>query len=109
MEVRLTRDADRLIAMIYKKYLERRKAGALREAAKCFGSSRQLRDDLALSMPLEDVDSLCFELHDFGYLSVLPADGSIYRIMLTNPGIADLENRFKDGLSAVIDFLSKFL
>ena len=109
MEVRLTRDAEKLIALIYKQYLERRKNGAFREDAKSFGSSKELKDLLHLDAPIEDLDSFCYELSNYGYLSVLSADDTAYEITLTNAGIADLERRFTDGLKSVVEFLTKFV
>ena len=109
MEARLTKDADKLLAMIYRNYLDKRKDGVDRDVAKRLGSSQTLKETLSLPYSLGDVDSFCMELHDLGYLHVLPADNTVYHASLTNAGIARLENRFTDGLKSVVEFLTKFI
>ena len=69
---------------------------------------------MALGKPIEqvvveDVDETCRELDRAGYVDVLYADDMAYIVQLTDTAIIYMENRFKDGLVGVLNFLSGFI
>lgn len=105
----LTKDSDKLICMLYKHYLEQRKAGVGKDRAKSFGSSANILTTLSLSDTLDDLDETLRELHRADLLHNLYADDTIYEARLTDSAIVYMENRFKNGLMGVIDFLTKFV
>jgi len=109
MDEYLTRDAEKLLAQLYKRYLEARKSGSTRQNAKFFGSSADIKESLDLPDLVEDVDDYCFELSRHGYLDVLSAGDMASEVALEDVGIAKLERRFTDGLRSVVDFIAKFL
>ena len=109
MSATLTKDADRLLVSLYRMYLEARKAGESRADSKHIGGSEVIQAKLMPHEARDDVDELCRELSRADYLSCVFADDTIYDSYLTDAAIIVLENRFKDGLLSVLDFLSKFL
>lgn len=104
-EIRLTKDADALICVLYKEYLEQRKAGKSKNSAKYFGGSQQIHTKLMTKWSFEDVDDTCRELSRAGLLGCLFADDVTAEAMLTDLAIYYMENRFKDGLASILHHL----
>lgn len=48
-------------------------------------------------------------LHRLGLIVATPADNTVYFATLTDDGIYYMENRFKDGISGLIEHLSKLI
>ena len=93
----LTKDADKVICYIYKEYLERRKSGMSKSEAKRFKMDfyqNIWRDD--------DVSDTLRELHSKEFIK-REISGSF---SLLDSAITYMENRFKKGLSEVMDFIS---
>lgn len=67
-EISLSKDADKLICLIYKHYLERRERGASKEDARILGGSDVIQAKVATGWLLEDVDDTCRELSRCGLL-----------------------------------------
>lgn len=105
----LTRDSEKLICVMYKDYLEKRKSGQSKSQANSFGSSHNIHERLLPDWIFEDVDDTCRELSRAGLLNCMWADDIAYRVRISDQGIIYMENRFKNGLSGVIDFISKFI
>lgn len=105
----LTKDSEKLICLLYKDYLEKRKSGLSKSKANSFGSSHNIHENLCPDWIFEDVDDTCRELSRAGLLHCLWADDIAYNVNLSDSGIIYMENRFKNGLLGVADFLSKFL
>lgn len=105
----LTLDSKILICVMYKNYLEKRNSGATKYQANSFGSSHNIHERLLPGWSFEDVDATCRELSRAGLLSCIWANNIPYRISISDQGIIYMENRFKNGLSSVLNFLSKVL
>lgn len=105
----LTKDSDKLICILYKSYLESRKAGESKSIARSFGSSHDIHINLCPDWSFNDVDDTCRELSRAGYLNCLWADNIAYEVYLSDDGIIFMENRFKNRLKDVADFISKFI
>lgn len=101
--VELTNDADYLICVLYKYYKERRKGGVNKGDAKLIGSSNFIFTRLLSEWTFEDVDETCRELHRAELLECVYADNVVVLSLLTDTAIIYMENRFKNGLSEVID------
>lgn len=108
MSVELTKSADRLICSMYKAYLSRIKDGQSKFQARQFGSQQVFGPDLVPGEAPADVRMACIELRNAGLLQIVDAGSRIIRANLTDKGIIYLENRFKEGLKAVVSFLSMF-
>lgn len=105
----LARDADKLICLMYKAYLEKRKSGQSKSDANYFGDTHTLHETFLPEQPFDDIDETVWELKradliigDCGY-------DIIFHISLTPSAIIYMENRFKNGLTDVLNFLSTFL
>lgn len=107
MSIELTKEADALICSIYKRYKEQRKSGATKSQAKYLGSSDEIHESLSLKWPLEDTIDACLELCKSELLDCSLADDAIASAHLSNQGIIYMENRFKNGLQEVTDYLVK--
>lgn len=105
----LTKDSEKLICLLYKDYLEKHKSGLSKSSSNSFGSSHDIHERLCPDWIFEDVDDTCRELSRAGLLHCLWADNIAYHVTLSDSGIIYMENRFKNGLLGVVDFLSKFL
>ena len=105
---KLTKDADTLICLMYKQYLESRKADIPKSKAKYFGSSHDIQSALLTKEAPEDVDETCRELDRAEYIYARYYDDEANDVTISDEAIIYMENRFKDGLVGVIDFLSKF-
>lgn len=98
----LTKDADKLICCIYKEYLEKRKSGISKPEAKKFDGNFY-KDIKALSnWSSQDISDTLEELKKKEYI----ARNILGEITLTDESIIYMENRFKDGLKEVMDFIS---
>ncbi len=101
----LTKDADKMICVIYKSYLQAKKNGCAKAEARRF-------DDFALSeIPTfeswnpRDISDTLQELKRKGLVKIYITGD----FELSDSGIIYMENRFKNGLLEVTDFISKFI
>ncbi|AXF39458.1 hypothetical protein [Paenibacillus larvae] len=108
MEEKLTKEADVLICVLYKNYLEKRNSGISKDQARIFGSSRDIQSKLLQKWAPEDVDETCWELNNFNIVYCMGADDIAFIVQLTNFGIVYMENRFKDRVESILDYLTKF-
>lgn len=103
MEINLTKDAQKLEALIYKEYLSRRKAGMSKSTAKEFEDDffNEISDLMPYDDAIESFQELktAFPIKDY-------IDGSFD---LSNEIIVHMENRFINGAKDVLSFLSQFI
>lgn len=69
MKQKLTRDAEKLISLLYELYLERRESGMPKAKAKHFGGSNLIREKLLIDWSIADIDETCRELSRAGFLN----------------------------------------
>lgn len=101
----LTKDSDKLICSAYKNYLERRKSGESKLNAKHFKSGFYKEIKALASWNEQDVRDTLAELKRANFVK-LYIDGGF---QLNDSAIIYMENRFKNGLADVTEFLSKFI
>lgn len=106
--MRLTKESDALLCLLYKEFLQRIRSGTSRSDAKELGGSDDIQRDIAPKWSFDDVDELCRELHRVGLLDVFYAADVAYIVRLSDDGIIYMENRFKDGLLDVLSYLKQF-
>lgn len=109
MNPSLTKDSEKLICVIYKEYLKKRKSGISKSDAKMFGSSHSIHENLLPKWSFKDVDDTCRELSRLEFLQCNWADDIAYHVTLSDKGIVYMENRFKNGIEEISDFISKFI
>jgi hypothetical protein len=107
MNVKLTKDSDALICLLYKQYCQQRKKKVSKADARFFGSSEDIQKSIAPKWTLEDVDETCRELHRADILVCEYADDVVYESWLSDIGIIYMESRFADGLDSVLSYLEK--
>lgn len=101
----ITKDADKLICLIYQAYLEDRRNGIPKNLAKYAGSSKEIFER-HLIWTLEDVDETCRELNRANFLEILYADNLVNDSYITDEALVYMENRFPNGLNEVLNFLT---
>lgn len=104
----LTNEQKYLLASMYKEILSRQPALSFGEA-NYFCDSDEVRDLFLPSASSDYVSDLCWKLHRKGYLVCYPGDNLANDIELTDDVIICMENKFKNGLKDVVNFLSKFI
>lgn len=97
----LTKDADKVICCIYKEYLERRKSGMSKSQAKEFDGNFYRNVKTLSKWNSADVSDTLQELHN----RELIKKNVIGDFTLLDSAISYMENRFKNGLSEVVDFI----
>lgn len=100
----VTKDSEKVICCIYKMYLERRKNGESRDNASLFDEDFYKSDKNLSKWNERDITSCLEELANSGYINAF-INGEFE---LLASAIKEMENRFKNGLSEVIDIISKF-
>ncbi len=103
----LTNDADYLLCTLYKHYKEQRKNGVSKADAKFMGSSEHIFQTLLSEWTFEDVDETCRELDRADLLQCIYADNIVYLAILEDAAIIYMENRFKNGLSEILENLTR--
>ncbi len=101
----LTRDADKMICIIYKMYLEKIKSGMSKTQAKSFEENFYTSDKTLSSWHTDDIDTTIRELRKKEFLNVYITGDFV----LSDNAIVYMENRFKNGFIELTDFISKFI
>ncbi len=101
----LTKDADKMICCIYKSFLQRKKDGSSKAAARRFEDSFFSSEEHLSAWEHEDISETRLELGRNGLIKNYIGGN----FELTDMGIVYMESRFKNNLIAVTDFISKFL
>ncbi len=91
MELELTKDAERLLDLLYTEYLNRLKDGRSKSDAKSFGSAKKIQSTLLPDASLDWVEEACWELSRNGLLKVLNADDTVYLSFLETKAIVYME------------------
>lgn len=105
MQVELTRDAERMLVMLYEIYLSRRNGGKSKQEARRFDADFFSTTKPFVSMHRSDISDSRLELGQCGLLrNFIGGDCE-----LTTPAIIYLENRFTNNVVDVLSFLSQFI
>lgn len=103
MSVELTKDADKMICQIYAAYMRRRTDGVPKRAAKDFADQNTWPAEYAKEWNSEDGSESLAELKRAGLIKLYLYGG----FSLNDEAIIYMENRFKNGVSEVLDWLGK--
>lgn len=98
----ISRESDKAICTIYKTYLERRKSGDTKRHARFF-NEQAFHDECFNEWMNSDLIESLKELSSTGFVKTYMR----YDFSLEDDAIVYMENRFKNGLSEVVDFISK--
>lgn len=100
----LTKDADKMICIIYRDFLSRRKDRISKSEASRFSNDYFQSQEVFKSWLADDLDFTLLELAKAGLVKIFIGGN----FDLTESGVYYMENRFKNGLLEVTDFISKF-
>ena len=105
----LTKDSDAVICVMYKAYLENRERGISKADAKQFGEAEDLHISHFPNLSIEDLNETILELKRAGLVDceIWIADNDVGDIAIKDAGIIYMENRFKNGIKGVLDYLGK--
>lgn len=101
----LTKDGDLLACCLYKEYLNRRKSGISKRQANYFESNFYTSMNKISSWCKDDIHYTVYELKRAGLVKMY-VDGGFY---VTTDFIIYMENRFKNNLKEVTDFIGNFI
>lgn len=105
----MTKDALKVLRRIYERYLERLRDGFSRSDARSLGSIDEIYTELFPDIKIDDLDDCLRELDREGFLNCDYGSDSIYDSELTTSAIELLENRTKNQILSIADFISKFI
>lgn len=109
MESQLTKDAEKLLCLIYKSYLDRCKTNSSQSDCNYFGSTRDIHKNFLPNQYFDDVNELVWELKRNDLINGDTGDNILLEISLTSSAIIYMENRFKNGVKDIADFITKFI
>lgn len=104
MELILTKDAQKLVAVAYKEYLEKRKSGIDKINAKNF-TCKDIHEKYFSDFSIRDYKATVAEMTR-AFHCPMYMDGGF---MLNDSAIVYMENRFKNGLTDTLSFLAQFI
>ena len=107
MSIELTKDADALICLLYKLYSQQLKNGASKREAMMFGSAEDVQASIAPKWTVDDTNEILRELHRAELIGCQYGDGVVTYCHLSTDGIIYMENRFKNSIDNVLDYLGK--
>ena len=101
----LTKDAEKMLCIVYKMYLEKVKSGMSKTSSNSFEEDFYKSDSVLSRWHTDDISMTLLELGRKGYFKIYIGGN----FLMTDQAIIYMENRFKDGFVAVTDFISKFI
>ena len=104
-DLELTKDADKMICIIYKSFLQERKSGRSKAEARRFNKDELKTFPDFKSWHPQDITDVLLEIGRKDLVKIYI--GGTFE--LSDSGIIYMENRFKNGFLEVADFVSKFL
>ncbi len=107
MEYNLTKDAEYLLCVLYTQYKKKRENKVNKAKAKEMGSSENIFTTLLSEWTYEDVDETCSELSRNDLLFCDYRDNRVAYTRLEDSAIFYMENRFKKGVSEVLNFMAQ--
>lgn len=105
MNVEITKDAEKMLVILYNVFLDRQKSGMSKRDARRFTNDYFLQEKPFAFMCRSDVTDARMELANSNLMSIYMGGDC----ELTDIAIVYLGNRFKNGLIDVLSFLAQFI
>ena len=99
----MTKNADKLVCIVYKIYLERQKQGLSGSESVEVGTTGDMQKAHFKEWAEIDIGDLCDELKETGYLT----KDILGNITLLPKGIEYMEGRFKRKINQLLDYIEK--
>lgn len=103
MGIELTKDADKMLCEVYAAYLDRRSEGIPKRSAKDFADKEKWPSTYTSEWISEDGVDTLRELKRAGMVKLYLYGG----FCLEDSAIVYMENRFKNGISEVLEWIGK--
>ena len=103
----LTKNQQFFLVALYKEYISRQST-LDPVSANYFVDSDSLIPLLGVDFSSEYVGDICLALLDKGYISGYKDEDSVSELGLSDKTIIYMENRFKNNLKSILDFVAKF-
>lgn len=101
----MTKDSEKMLCVMYKEYLIRVKHGVSKYESRNFKPEFFLTDSAFTNWHAEDISMAKSELTH----SSLLKSNILGDIRFTDEGITHMENRFKNGIIELTDFIAKLI
>lgn len=100
----LTKEQKYLLTSMYKEVLSRHTTTDV-VSANYFRDSLEINKTFLPNLPVDHISEICWRLKEKGYLNCHSGDNMANDIVLTDKTIICMENRFRNNLKSVIEFL----
>lgn len=101
----MTKDAEKMLCCLYKEYLKRVESGNSKTSSKTFYQYYVSNDKILSKWHSEDFNATKIELKNSGYLLT----NVIGSYTLTSEAIEFMENRLKNNMGELAEFITKFI
>lgn len=98
----LTKDTDKIFCLVYKEYLNRKKLGFSKDLSVKFEHPEALQLDFLQEFHADDIHSSVRELSQNNMIRKYINDS----FKLSDKGIIYMENRFKNGIKEILEYIS---
>lgn len=105
----LTKDAKKVLYILYKEYSDRHKHGFSKSQSRNFSSTSSIREQFLPDWDIDDLEEVLRELGRNNFLDNFYADGIVYNCNLSDYAISAMENQRAESLLNAADFISKFI
>lgn len=102
----ITLEAHSLLKLFYALYRSRRNEGKGRTESIYMGSSEEIKHRYLYRMQIDDVEELCSELSESGYISCINGDDISDEIFLTRKALVYCEQSFSRSVRALLNWVS---
>ncbi len=106
MDIELTQNAEYLLCVLYKAYVERSESAEFADIAAYFGGSEDIQQDYITNWSTDKIDNAAWELSRKGLLATQSGDDAVCQSALTDDGIAYMERRFGRKLDTLLQRLA---
>lgn len=105
----LTKDAKKVLYILYKEYSDRRKHGFSKSQSRNFSSTSSIHEQFLPDWDIDDLEEILRELGRNNFLNNFYADDTVYNCNLSDYAISTMENQRAESLLNAADFISKFI
>lgn len=107
MDIKLTKDADYLLCVLYSQYKNRLKQGFTKIESRTFKNLSEIQNYLNCKWVCEDTLEICCELRRTNMIHCMFYDNAIFNVQLTDNAIIYMENRLSDKTFNLLQHISE--
>lgn len=107
MDIKLTKDSDYLICVLYSEHKNRLKNGIPISDSKVFKDISEIQNLAKVKWSENDTFEICCQLKRAKLLNAVAYDNTFYNITLNDNALIYMENRLSDKAFNLLDHISK--